>query len=58
VLLQDNNLDPGTGKQQGMNKAGGAATRDTDLSLQYSRHEPDPTCENWAPAGCQKAPVA
>jgi hypothetical protein len=38
VLFQDNNLDPGTGKQEGMNQPGGTATGDTDLALNNSRH--------------------
>src|SRR5271163_837124 len=38
VLLQDNNPDPGAGKQQGVNQAGGTATGNADLRLQNSRH--------------------
>ena len=38
VLLQDNNLDPGAGKQQRVNQAGGTATGNTNLSLEASCH--------------------
>jgi hypothetical protein len=33
VLLQDNNLDPGAGKQQRVHQAGRTATGNTDLGL-------------------------
>jgi hypothetical protein len=38
VLFQDDNVDPGAGKEEGVNHAGGTATGDTDLGLKNSRH--------------------
>jgi hypothetical protein len=40
VLFQNDNLDPGAGKQKGVDQAGGTATGNTDLGLQDLRHGP------------------
>jgi hypothetical protein len=40
VLFQDNNRDPGAGKQKRVNHAGGTAADNTDLSLHDLRHDP------------------
>jgi hypothetical protein len=38
VFFQDNNLDPGTGQQEGVNQTGGTASGDTYLGLKNARH--------------------
>ena len=43
VLLQHDNPDPGAGKQQSVNKAGGTATGNTNLGPQNLCHGPDTT---------------
>jgi len=40
VLLQDDNPDPGAGKQEAMKEAGGTAADDTNLGLQNPCHGP------------------